>query len=78
MVTVLDGPTANNATASNSENGKNKILSTEQSKFIKTNLVVVVEDDFLWLNCSMDYCFFLLMLPVIVLLKKKKKPLTEM
>jgi hypothetical protein len=34
MITILDGPTAN-ATASNSENGKNKISATEQFKFIK-------------------------------------------
>jgi hypothetical protein len=36
------------ATASNSENGKNKISATEQFKFIKlkTNLVAVAKDDF--------------------------------
>jgi hypothetical protein len=76
MVTVLDGPTANNATASNSENGKNKILGTEQFKFIKlkTNLVAVAEDDFLGSKLFYGLLFLpFLMLPVIVLLKKKKE-----
>ena len=76
MVTVLDGPTANNATASNSENGKNKILDTEQFKFIKlkTNLVAVAEDDFLGSMLFYGLLFLpFLMLPVIVLLKKKKE-----
>jgi hypothetical protein len=76
MVTVLDGPTANNATASNSENGKNKILGTEQFKFIKlkTNLVAVAEDDFFGSKLFYGLLFLpFLMLPVIVLLKKKKE-----
>ena len=76
MVTVLDGPTANNATASNSENGKNKILDTEQFKFIKLkkNLVAVAEDDFLGSMLFYGLLFLpFLMLPVIVLLKKKKE-----
>jgi hypothetical protein len=76
MVTVLDGPTANNATASNSENGKNKILGTEQFKFIKlkTNLMAVAEDDFLGSKLFYGLLFLpFLMLPVIVLLKKKKE-----
>jgi hypothetical protein len=60
MVTVLDGPTLTDATASNEENSKDKISSKEQFKSIKlkTNLVAVAKDDFC-LNCSMDYCFFL-------------------
>jgi hypothetical protein len=59
MVTVLDGPTLTDATASNEENSKDKISSKEQFKSIKlkTNLVAVAKDDFLGLNCSMDYCF---------------------
>jgi hypothetical protein len=42
MVTVLDGPTLTDATASNEENSKDKISSKEQFKFkLKTNLVAV-------------------------------------
>jgi hypothetical protein len=49
MVTVLDGPTLTDATASNEENSKDKISSKEQFKSIKlkTNLVAVAKDDFL-------------------------------
>jgi hypothetical protein len=35
MVTVLDGPTLTDATASNEENSKDKISSKEQFKSIK-------------------------------------------
>jgi hypothetical protein len=76
MVTVLDGPTATEATAANSEKGKNKISNSEQFKFIKlkTNLVAVAEDDFLGSKLFFGLLFFpFLMLPVIVLLKKKKE-----
>jgi hypothetical protein len=76
MVTVLDGPTATEATAANSEKGKNKISNSEQFKFIKlkTNLVAIAEDDFLGSKLFFGLLFFpFLMLPVIVLLKKKKE-----
>jgi hypothetical protein len=45
MVTVLDGPTLTDATASNEENSKDKISSKEQFKSIKlkTNLVAVAK-----------------------------------
>ena len=76
MITILDGPTATDATASNSENGKNKISATEQFKFIKlkTNLVAVAKDDFFGSQLFYGLLFFpFLMLPIIVLLKKKKE-----
>jgi hypothetical protein len=55
MVTVLDGPTLTDATASNEES-KDKISSKEQFKSIKlkTNLVAVAKMISLGLNCSMD------------------------
>ncbi|SEA83348.1 Oxygen tolerance [Flavobacterium gillisiae] len=76
MITILDGPTATDATASNGENGKNKISATEQFKFIKlkTNLVAVAKDDFFGSQLFYGLLFFpFLMLPIIVLLKKKKE-----
>jgi hypothetical protein len=47
MVTVLDGPTLTDATASNEENSKDKISSKFKSIKLKTNLVAVAKDDFL-------------------------------
>jgi hypothetical protein len=76
MVTVLDGPNAAVANVSNSENGKNKIIGTEQFKFIKlkTNLVAVTTDDFFGSQLFYGLLFLpFLMLPLIVLLKKKKE-----
>jgi hypothetical protein len=76
MVTVLDGPNAAVANVSNSENGKNKIIGTEQFKFIKlkTNLVTVTTDDFFGSQLFYGLLFLpFLMLPLIVLLKKKKE-----
>jgi hypothetical protein len=81
MVTVLDGPTLTDATASNEENSKDKISSKEQFKSIKlkTNLVAVAKDDFLGSKLFYGLLFLpFLLLPVIVLLKKKKKRVTEM
>jgi hypothetical protein len=61
MVTVLDGPTLTDATASNEENSKDKISSKEQFKSIKlkTNLVAVAKDDFFGSKLFYGYCFFL-------------------
>jgi hypothetical protein len=76
MVTVLDGPNAAVANVSNSENGKNKIIGTEQFKFIKlkTNLVAVTTEDFFGSQLFYGLLFLpFLMLPLIVLLKKKKE-----
>jgi hypothetical protein len=75
MVTVLDGPTLTDATASNEENSKDKISSKEQFKSIKlkTNLVAVAKDDFLGSKLFYGLLFLpFLLLPVIVLLKKKE------
>jgi hypothetical protein len=79
MVTVLDGPTLTDATASNEENSKDKISSKEQFKSIKlkTNLVAVAKDDFLGLNCSMDYCFFLFYCLSLYCLRREKKRVTD-
>ncbi|NGY36543.1 protein BatD [Flavobacterium sp. XN-5] len=76
MITILDGPTANDATAANSESGKNKISATEQFKYIKlkTNLVGSKKNDFFGSQLFYGLLFFpFLMLPIIVLLKKKKE-----
>lgn len=76
MITILDGPTATDATVSNSGNGKNKISHTEQFKFIKlkTNLVAIAKDDFFGSKLFYGLLFFpFLMLPIIILLKKKKE-----
>ncbi|MFT7396069.1 MAG: hypothetical protein ACI96G_000812 [Flavobacterium sp.] len=76
MVTVLDGPTLTDETASNGENSKDKISSTEQFKFIKlkTKLVEVAKDDFLGSKLFYGLLFIpFLLLPVIVLLKKRKE-----
>lgn len=75
MITILDGPIANDATAANSESGKNKISATEQFKYIKlkTNLVASKKDDFFGSQLFYGLLLFpFLMLPIIVLLKKKK------
>ncbi|MEZ7498288.1 BatD family protein [Flavobacterium sp. Arc3] len=76
MITILDGPTASDAVASNSGNGKNKISATEQFKFIKlkTNFVAINKDDFFGSKLFYGLLFFpFLLLPIIVLLKKKKE-----
>jgi hypothetical protein len=73
MVTVLDGPTLTDATASNEENSKDKISSKEQFKSIKlkTNLVAVAKM-ISWSKLFYGLLFLpFLLLPVIVLLKKK-------
>jgi hypothetical protein len=77
MVTVLDGPTLTDATASNEENSKDKI-SSEQFKSIKLK-VAVAKDDFLGSKLFYGLLFLpFLLLPVIVLLKKRKRRVTEM
>lgn len=76
MITILDGPIANDATAANSESGKNKISATEQFKYIKlkTNLVASKKDDFFGSQLFYGLLLFpFLMLPIIVLLRKKKE-----
>jgi hypothetical protein len=72
MVTVLDGPTLTDATASNEENSKDKVKAFKFIK-LKTNLVAVAKDDFLGLNCSMDYCFFLYCCLSLYCLRREKK-----
>jgi hypothetical protein len=76
MITILDGPTAADATIANVENGKNKIVGTEQFKFIKlkTKLVSATKDDFFGSQLFYGLLLFpFLLLPIIVLLKKKKE-----
>jgi hypothetical protein len=76
MVTVLDGPSAAVANVSNLENGKNKIIGTEQFKFIKlkTDLLALTTDDFFGSKLFYGLLLFpFLMLPLIVLLKKRKE-----
>lgn len=77
MVNILDGPSAtDNSISSNSENGKNKISSQEQFKFIKlkTNLVSKAHIDFFGSQLYFGLVFLpFLMLPLIVLFKKKKE-----
>jgi hypothetical protein len=76
MITILDGPTAAGATIANVENGKNKIVGTEQFKFIKlkTKLVSATKDDFFGSQLFYGLLLFpFLLLPIIVLLKKKKE-----
>jgi hypothetical protein len=74
MVTVLDGPTYSDATATMKENSKDKISSKEQFKFyqFENDLVAVAKDDFLGLNCSMDYYFFLLCCLSLYCLRRKR------
>jgi hypothetical protein len=77
MVNVLEGPTdTRTADNQNSNNGKNKISSQEQFKFIKlkTNLISKAENDFF--GSKMFYGLLLLpflLLPLIILFKKKKE-----
>lgn len=77
MINVLDGPTDARTTASsNSDNGKNKISSPEQFKFIKlkTSLVSIAKNDFFGSNLYMGLLFLpFLMLPLIILFKNKKE-----
>ena len=77
MINVLDGPSANDATAPTtaSTSTKNVISSTEQFKYIKTktDLVEMNEADFFGSN--LFYCLLflpMLLLPLIVVFKKKK------
>jgi hypothetical protein len=76
MINVLDGPSASNATASNSGENKNKIGSVEQFKFIKlkSKLLNRNKKDFFESNLFYGLLFFpFLLLPLIVLFKKKKE-----
>lgn len=76
MITILDGPNADDAIVTNAKSGKNKIVATEQFKYIKlrTNLVAVTKDDFFGSQLFYGLLFFpFLILPIIVLLKKKKE-----
>ncbi|MFQ3173433.1 MAG: hypothetical protein ACI9WT_000007 [Flavobacterium sp.] len=77
MINVLDGPSANdNAISSNTGNGRNKIASLEQFKFIKlkTNLISKAQCDFFGSQLYYGLVFLpFLILPLIVLFKKKKE-----
>ena len=76
MINVLDGPTASDATVSNSGENKNKIENVEQFKFIKlkSNLLAMNKKDFFGSNLFYGLVFFpFLLLPLIVLFKKKKE-----
>jgi hypothetical protein len=76
MVTVLDGPTLTDATASNEES-KDKISSKEQFKSIKlkTNLVAVAKDDFLGSKLFYGFVssFFYCCLSLYCLRREKKE-----
>ncbi len=78
VINVLDGPVAASETTSapNAESGKNKIMPSEQFKYLKleTKLEPIASNDFL--GSGLFYCLLLLpfgLLPVIVLAKKKKE-----
>lgn len=80
MVTVLDGPTQseNTATADSNNAGvsKMKVNADEQFQFIKlnTDLTAIHKSEFLGSNLFFILLFApLLIIPVIVLLKKKKE-----
>lgn len=81
MINVLDGPTATDSTAVASTGGeKNKILKTEQFKYIKlkSKLLAMNKEDFFGSN--LFYGLLLspfLMLPLIVLLRKKKEAIDK-
>ncbi|WP_348812160.1 BatD family protein [Flavobacterium maritimum] len=81
MINVLDGPTATDSTAVASTGGeKNKILKTEQFKYIKlkSKLLAMHKEDFFGSN--LFYGLLLspfLMLPLIVLLRKKKEAIDK-
>lgn len=79
MITVLDGPTADNATVASNDNtgvNKMKVNAGEQFRFIKlkTSLQKMHQKDFL--GSTMFYILLFLplgIIPMIVLLKKKKE-----
>jgi hypothetical protein len=77
MINVLEGPNDTRIVEkTNSENGRNKISSLEQFKFIKlkTNLITKSQSDFF--GSELYYGLVVLpflMLPLIVLFKKKKE-----
>jgi hypothetical protein len=79
MITVLDGPTADNATVASSGNiniAKMKVNAGEQFRFIKlkTSLEKMHQKDFL--GSTLFYILLFLplgIIPIIVLLKKKKE-----
>jgi hypothetical protein len=78
MITVLDGPSANEAVASNTGINKNKIEKNEQFKYIKlkTELLPLQKQDFLgsiWHYLLLALPF--IMLPLIVFLKRRKEAL---
>ena len=76
MITILDGPNADDAIVTNAKSDKNKIVATEQFKYIKlrTNLFAVTKDDFFVSQLFYGLLFLpFLILPIIVLLKKKKE-----
>lgn len=78
MITVLDGPTATQAVASNTGGNKNKIEKSEQFKYIKlkTELLPSKRNDFFG---SLWYFVLLLLpfvaLPILVLFRKRKEAL---
>jgi hypothetical protein len=77
LITVLDGPSANDQIASTpSGTNKNSISASEQFKYIKlkTDFISMKEGDFLGSKTFYSLLFLpFLMLPLIVLLKKKKE-----
>ena len=79
MITVLDGPTADNATVASNENSgvaKMKVNAGEQFRFIKlkTSLEKIQQSDFLGSRLFYILLFLPLgIIPIIVLLKKKKE-----
>ena len=76
MINVLDGPSAADTTNVVASGAKNKILPTEQFKYIKlkSTLLAMQKDDFLGSNLFYGLLLFpFLMLPLIVVFKKKKE-----
>jgi hypothetical protein len=77
MIDVMDGPTASqNDVASTNTVSKNKILATEQFKFIKskTKLQSINQLDFFGSGLYYGLLIFpFLLIPAIVLFKKKKE-----
>jgi hypothetical protein len=76
IVKVLDGPTATNATVSNSGVQKNQVVANEQFKYVKleTKLEPIAQNDFF--GSKLFYSLLLIpfgLLPIIVLAKKKKE-----
>ena len=77
MIHVLDGPLAADLNVATTPGvSKNRVLSSEQFKFIKlkTNLLSMKKDEFFGSNTYYSLLFLpFLMLPLLVLFKKKKE-----